>query len=77
MDNVVGERIRHFRQAAGWEVSKLSMESGVPEQTIRSWESRNAANPSADGLSKVAAALGVSVDALLQEDDSVELVPND
>ena len=77
MDNILGRRIKELREAKGWEISHLSFEARVPTDTIRSWEDGTRASPGIDGVSKVAAALGVSVDALLQSGDSDSLIPDE
>ena len=59
----MGERLRWLRQAGGLSQSELAKAAGVPVGTLRGWE-YGRRTPLLDAAARVAAALGVSLDAL-------------
>jgi len=64
----VGQKIKALRQARGWSQYRLSKLTGIPQPLISEWEAGKQ-NPSAKYLTKLAAAFGVPVDALLYSRD--------
>jgi transcriptional regulator with XRE-family HTH domain len=62
--NTLQERLRAARTGKGLAVSQVSIASGVPEQTIRQWESGRRRNPSVLLLAKVAKVLDVPLEHL-------------
>ena len=59
-----GERIKHFRQKAGFNQRELADMAGVSFSTLRRWEVYGA-SPRVEEISKLAAALNVTEDELL------------
>jgi transcriptional regulator with XRE-family HTH domain len=68
-DGFVGQKIKALRQARGWSQYRLAKITGIPHQMISAWESGKQ-NPSAKHLTKLAAAFGIPVDALLYSRDA-------
>lgn len=60
----IGGRLKAARLAAGWTQERLSEASGVRQGNISAAE-KEASNPSAVLLAKLARALGVSLDSLV------------
>ena len=61
----MGAHLAQLREAAGLTQKQIAEKLGVPLSNITFWE-RSEKPPRADMLSKMAEALGVSVDALLK-----------
>lgn len=60
----IGQSIRKTREAKGFKRVKLAKLSGVPTQTISSWE-RDVASPTVIYLISIADVLGVTLDELV------------
>ena len=63
--STVGKNIKKFRANKGLSQDKLSKKAGVAYNTVIKIESGVIQNPTVDTASKIAKALGVSVDVLL------------
>jgi len=63
--STVGRNIKKFRANKGLSQDKLSKKAGVAYNTVIKIESGVIQNPTVDTASKIAKALGVSVDVLL------------
>ncbi len=63
--STVGKNIKKFRVNKGLSQDKLSKNAGVAYNTVIKIESGVIQNPTVDTASKIAKALGVSVDVLL------------
>lgn len=64
----VGERIKKLREEAGLTRPQLAELSGVPLETIKSYEdAERAVDPSMTRAFKIARALGCSLDDLMRE----------
>lgn len=61
----LAERVFRLRAAAGWTQEELAERCGIPAQTISAVE--NGRKPRAGTLRKLAAGLGLTVEALLGE----------
>lgn len=61
----IGETIRKYRQEKGISQDKLSKLADVAFHTVVKIESGDTPNPTIDTIKKIAAALGVSVDNLI------------
>lgn len=57
------------RKDAGMSIRELSDASGVPDRTIRHWEAGHAAGASYANLSKVAKALGCTIDDIVEGEE--------
>ena len=66
----ISKRLKEIRKAKEISVYRLSQLSGVSETHIRDLE-RGDRDPSLDTISKIAAAMGLSLPELLNEKDSV------
>lgn len=66
----LGERIRRLRLQKKWSLAQLERESGVSDTTINQIENGINPNPRKETLEKLAAALGVSVQQLMEDDDA-------
>jgi transcriptional regulator with XRE-family HTH domain len=63
-DDTIGQRIRRARRRKGWTQAELGLRSGLRESVICKYElGYHIPNP--ENLSRIADALGVSVDYLL------------
>lgn len=60
----LGERIIKCRELRGWSRNKLAKVAGVPESSVRNYES-NSNDPSLFNISCIATALGVPLDYLV------------
>jgi len=65
----IGQRIKQFREAKKWRQEDLAKESGVPTTTTSKIEGGFIKNPSIEKIAKIAEALEVSVDSLLNKQD--------
>ncbi len=63
---LIGETIRKYRLQKGMSQDKLSKLADVAFHTVVKIESGNTPNPTIDTVKKIAAALDISVDALLK-----------
>lgn len=64
-----GERLRSAREKAEFTQAKLAEEAGITQGQVSAWE-RDRLTPVADGrLSRLATALGVSLDWLIGGDE--------
>jgi transcriptional regulator with XRE-family HTH domain len=63
-EDTIGQRIRRARQRKGWTQAELGLRSGLRESMICKYELGHH-TPSPKHLSRIADALGVSVDYLL------------
>ena len=74
--NEVLNTITELCEARGWNIAKLSRESGVSDSTIRSWYKRENI-PSLPTLEPVCRALGTSVAEILGLDDEPVNITSD
>lgn len=68
----IGEKIKHLREKKGLSPSALAMRSGVPYYTITHLEKGNQKSSKRQNLVRLAKALGVSVEALVDDSISIE-----
>ncbi|SKA14903.1 helix-turn-helix domain-containing protein [Novilysobacter spongiicola] len=66
MPSVLGEKIRARRTEMGLSLDDLAEATGSSKGYLWEIENRESPNPSADKLIKIAAALGLTVDFLLE-----------
>jgi transcriptional regulator with XRE-family HTH domain len=64
-----GKKIKELRTSAGLTLDQLAQATGSSKSYIWELENKNPPRPSADKLSAIATALGVTVDYLLGTDD--------
>lgn len=64
-----GNKIKDLRTSAGMTLDQLAQATGSSKSYIWELENKNPPRPSAEKLSAIAAALGVTVDYLLGADD--------
>lgn len=72
MANKIGKKIKDLRKEKKWTLDKLAEKTGSSKSYI--WELENketTTRPSADKLSKIAKELDVTLDYLLDENDSI------
>ncbi len=74
--NALGKTIGLLRRRRGLTQEELAQSLGVSAQAVSKWETDNSC-PDIMLLPKLAAELGVSVDALLSGEAPVQLVPQD
>ena len=67
---VFGINVRRFREARGWSQDQLSEVSGLHRTYISGIE-RGVRNPSIKIASEIAAALGVTVDRLFEDETRI------
>jgi transcriptional regulator with XRE-family HTH domain len=65
-----GDRIRRYRMARGWSQRELARRAGVRHAMISDLETNKRRSTQLSIFEKLAAALGVSVGALVEDDDS-------
>lgn len=65
MDESFGDRIRRYREDAGYSLSQLAVEAGVSKGYLWSLEKAPDKRPSAETLYAIAEALGVTMSDLL------------
>ncbi|MBL7150173.1 MAG: helix-turn-helix transcriptional regulator [Candidatus Pacebacteria bacterium] len=65
--STIGKNIRHYRKKLGLSQDKLSKLAEVAYNTVVKIESGENPNPTIDTLTKIAKALGISVDDLIKE----------
>ena len=64
-----GKKIKDLRMSAGMTLDQLAQATGSSKSYIWELENKNPPRPSAEKLSAIATALGVTVDYLLGTDD--------
>lgn len=64
--NIIGRNIKKFRQKKGISQDRLSKLADLSLNTIINVESGKNPNPTIETLSKIAKALGVSLDTLIE-----------
>jgi transcriptional regulator with XRE-family HTH domain len=69
MDTKFGNRIKELRTAKGLTLDKLAELTGSSKSYVWELENKNPPRPSADKLSSIAQALGVTVDYLYGRDE--------
>lgn len=67
MTTALGEKIRRLRQKQGFTLEKLAELSGSSKSYIWELENKNPPRPSADKVAKIAGALKVTTDFLLDD----------
>ncbi|MDX8291124.1 helix-turn-helix domain-containing protein [Metabacillus indicus] len=68
---MIGERIRKYRKERGLSLSELADRAGVAKSYLSSIERNLQSNPSVQFLEKVSSVLGVSMNTLILEDQSL------
>ncbi|SDM94725.1 Transcriptional regulator, contains XRE-family HTH domain [Fictibacillus solisalsi] len=68
MENFIGKQIKRMRQKKGWSITKLAERSGVSKGYVSSIENHKT-NPSAQMIMKVARALEVPVEKLVNNNE--------
>ena len=66
---MIGQRIKNFRLQKKLTLSELAERAGIAKSYLSSIERNIQSNPSVQFLEKVSAVLGVSVNALLHDDE--------
>ena len=61
----IGQVIRRFREAKDWTLEDLARAADIPVSTITKIEHGDIKNPSIEKIAKIAKALDVSVDELI------------
>jgi transcriptional regulator with XRE-family HTH domain len=69
-----GQRLKRLRQAAGLSQAKLARAAGVPHGSLRNWE-YDLREPLVSTAAKLARALGITVDALVENGQPTEEKP--
>jgi transcriptional regulator with XRE-family HTH domain len=69
----LAEKIRERRKAKGYTLEKLGELSDSSKSYIWELENKKPPRPSADKIAKIAAALGVTADYLVDEDESASV----
>jgi transcriptional regulator with XRE-family HTH domain len=67
----LGEKIRERRKKKGYTLEKLAELSNSSKSYIWELENKNPPRPSADKIAKIASALGLTSDYLVDEDESI------
>ena len=70
MSNTLGEKIRRLRKHKGYTLEKLGELTESSKSYIWELENKNPPRPSADKIAKIASALGVTSDYLLDTRES-------
>ncbi|MFZ1991936.1 MAG: helix-turn-helix transcriptional regulator [Alphaproteobacteria bacterium] len=73
MSTPLGDKIRELRKAKGYTLEKLAELAESSKSYIWELENKNPPRPSADKVAKIAAALGVTGDYLMDETESVQV----
>jgi transcriptional regulator with XRE-family HTH domain len=68
---VFGQRLRYERERLGWSVETLAGKMQLRARTIERWEDGSTENPPLNFAARAALVLGVSLDYLAGNDDSV------
>lgn len=72
MGNTLGEKLKKHRTIKGYSLDKLAVITVSSKSYLWELENRNARKPSAEKLSKIAQALGVTTDYLLDDKATVD-----
>ncbi|WP_373893395.1 helix-turn-helix domain-containing protein [Virgibacillus natechei] len=67
---MIGEKIKHLRQEKKMSLSELAERASVAKSYLSSIERNLQTNPSIQFIEKISTVLGVSVNDLIQEDNS-------
>lgn len=67
MATTLGEKLKHHRNEKGYSLDKLAEITGSSKSYLWELENRDARKPSAEKLTKIAQALGVTTDYLLDD----------
>lgn len=67
MGSALGDKIRRLRKEKGLTLEELGKEAGSSKSYIWELENRDPPRPSAEKLQRIAAALGVTVDYLIDQ----------
>jgi transcriptional regulator with XRE-family HTH domain len=70
MINVLGEKIKKLRKEKGLTLEGLAEQTGSSKSYIWELENKNPPRPSAEKVSRIAEALGVTSDFLIDENES-------
>lgn len=73
MATPLGDKIRTLRKEKGFTLDKLAELSESSKSYIWELENKNPPRPSADKVAKIAAALGVTADYLIDQSQSVHV----
>jgi len=73
MATPLGEKIRELRKAKGYTLDKLAELSDSSKSYIWELENKNPPRPSADKIAKIAAALQVTADYLIDPTESLKV----
>ena len=73
MSTPLGDKVRELRKAKGYTLDKLAELAESSKSYIWELENKNPPRPSADKVAKIAAALGVTGDYLMDETESVQV----
>lgn len=73
MSTPLGDKIRELRKAKGYTLDKLAELAESSKSYIWELENKNPPRPSADKVAKIAIALGVTGDYLMDETESVQV----
>lgn len=68
---IFGQRLRYERERLGWSVELLAAKMDLKTRTVERWESGETKTPPLNFAARAARALGVSLDYLAGNDDSV------
>ncbi|MGS4884959.1 helix-turn-helix domain-containing protein [Roseibium sp. MB-4] len=71
MSTALGDKIQKLRKQNELTLDKLAAKSGASKSYVWELENKNPPRPSAEKLSKIAAALGVTLEYLLDDEDRV------
>jgi len=63
----IGNKIRELRKQRGWTLEKLADQTGSSKSYIWELENKNPPRPSAEKIAKIAAALKVTTDYLIDD----------
>lgn len=67
MTTTIGNKIRELRKQRGWTLEKLAEETESSKSYIWELENKNPPRPSAEKIAKIASALKVTTDYLVDE----------
>jgi XRE family transcriptional regulator, master regulator for biofilm formation len=70
---LIGEKIKQLRKEKKMSISELAEKANVAKSYLSSIERNLQSNPSIQFIEKISAVLGVSVNELINTNDSVEL----
>lgn len=72
-----GEKLQYYMKKKGYNMSKLSKESGVAYTTIRSMIENDLKNSSVDNVIKLSRVLGIQVEDLIGENEVVRQIESE